>query len=787
MLKNYLKNTLSSIGKHRMFSLLNVLGLSVGMACFIVILLYVQNEISYDRFHKNKNRIYRILRVSQIEGKTDTSYHVPGPLASSLAQEFPEIVGYSRLERLGKITVTHEGNSFVEDQFILADPAFFQMFTFPLVLGDPDHALNDKFAVVITEQAATRYFGDENPVGKILTLDNRIDLKVTGIAEDVPHNTDFQFSLISPFPLINDIAGYDYLSSWNAFNFESFVMTQQNFSLAEFEQKSLSFCKKYRPNDPPDYQHLKSLTLEPLPAIHLTANLKLYIYTFSAIAVIILVLACINYMNLAVVQSTSRIREVGIRKVIGATRLQIVTQFLGESIILSFLSLPIALLIVEFVLKMYNRLFSLHLNIQYIQNWSFSLGLLGIAFIVGIISGIYPAIITSIKQPVLSLRQSFHSGFARSTFGNILIVFQFSAAIILLMITIIIHIQLNFIQDKNLGFNKENIINVTMYDNDLRQQWKTFKTELLMNPNVLSVSGNDFLGMEWNNSIQWEGMAEDEQMQMRFFVADADFLPTFQIELLTGRNFRNNTSEDQGKAYLLNESAIKALGWEPASAIGKQFRVWMAGNELGSVVGVVKDFHFQSLRNLLKPLAIEMGTSFNVLSIKVKPENIQQTIRFIKNTARKISPHAPFEYYFVDSEIDQMYKLEMQLRQIFIHFSALSILIACLGLLGLTSFSIVNRTKEIGIRKVFGASVLRITALLSNEFTKWVILANIVAWPIAWYAMNKWLQNFAYRIEMRWWMFALAGGMALVIALLTVSWQAIRAATANPVESLRYE
>ena len=788
MLKNYLTIALRNILRHKTYSFINITGLAVGMAAFILILLFVGHELSYDRFHVKAERIYRLLRVSEIRGKSDTGYHLPAPLLPYLAQEFPEVVSFVRVERLGKTSVTYQEQSFVEDQFILADPAFFQVFTFPLVRGNPDAVLNDKYSVVITENTAVKYFGKEDPLGKTLTLDNRLDLIVTGVAQDVPHNTDIPFTLVAPFPLVNDLAGgYDYLSSWGAFNFPAYVFTQPQISLAEFEQKSGPFCRQFRPNDSPDYQPLKSLALQPLTAIHLTSDLKLYILIFTAIGVIILGLACINFMNLAVAQSASRSKEVGMRKAVGATRFQVMAQFFGEAIVLSLVTLPLAIVMVEIFLPMYNSLFNLHLDIQYIRQWPLSLGMVGIALLVGIISGAYPAWYISAKQPANILRPSLALGTARSPLRNILVVFQFSAAIILLTMTMVIHSQLNFIQQKNLGFNKEHIINVTLYDTGLRQQWNVLKTELLTNPDILSVSGNHFMTSEWNNSIQWEGMRDDEQMQMRFFLADADFLPTFQAQLLSGRNFRKDSPADQGKAYLLNESAVEALGWERESSVGKQFRVLMAGNELGSVVGIVKDFHFQSLRDLLKPLAIEMGTSFNVLSIKVRPDDIQQTIDFIRNTMSDISPQAPFEYYFVEDDIGQMYTLEEQLGQIFRYFSGLSILIACLGLFGLSAFTTERRTKEIGIRKALGASVPQIVGMLSREFLVLVLVASVIAWPVAWYAMSRWLQDFAYRISLGIGTFVLAGTLALVIALATVSYQAIKAALANPVDALRYE
>ncbi len=537
--------------------LLGEMALAVGMAAFILILLFVGNELSYDRFHENAERIYRLLRVSEIHGKSDTGYHHPAPLLPYLTQEFPEIASFIRVERLGKTSVTYQDQSFLEDQFLLADSAFFQVFSFPLVQGNPDAVLNDKYSVVITENMAVKYFRKEDPIGKILTVmtygfmgDTRLDLVVTGVAKDVPYNTHFPFTLIAPFPLVNDIAGgYDYLSNWRAFNFEGYVLMQPDVSLDEFQQKSMIFYQQLRPGDD------RSLALQPLAEIHLTSDLKLNIFILTAIGIIIIVLACINFINLTVAQSTSRLKEIGMRKAIGATRFQVMSQLFGESIVLSFIALPLAVVLMEIFLPKCNSLFNLHLDYQYMRQWQTSLSIVAMAFLVGTISGAYPAWYISAKQPANILRPSLASGTARSPLRNILVVFQFSAAIALLAMTIVMQSQLNFVQLKSLGFNKENIINIRLYGEDLQRQWNVLKTELLTNPNILSISGNQFMTERWNQTIQWEGMKDDEEMMMRWFLADEEFLPTFQVELLAGRNFLKGSSADLGGAYILNESA----------------------------------------------------------------------------------------------------------------------------------------------------------------------------------------------------------------------------------------
>jgi len=788
MIGNYFKIAIRTIRKHPLYAMVNVIGLSVGMACFIVILTFVRTELSFDRFHRNQDRLYRLQRIQQVHGETGESAAVPAPLLPALTREFPEITDFVRLETLNKTPLSYQDRSFIEDQFLLADPAFFQAFSFPLEQGDAETVLRDKYSVVITEQTAERYFGSADPLGKTLTLDSRIDLTVTGVARDIPYNTDIRFALVAPFSLILEITGYDYLASWGAYNFQAYVLTQPQFSLLEFEQKSVQFCQTHRPNQNPEFQLLKSLSLESISAIHLNPNLKLSILIFTGIGIVILTLACINFMNLAIAQSASRIKEVGMRKVIGASRPQIMAQFFGESIMLALIALPLALLLVELVFPVYNQLFNLHLNIDYFQNWPCTLGLLGIAMLVGLISGLYPSWYVSARHPAIILRTSPGRTTSRSGFRNLLVVFQFTASILLVIITLIIHSQLRFIAHKDLGTQNEHVITIPLHG-DLSSQSDLLKTTLLTSPDILQVSGNHFMTTHWNNSIQWEGMRENDEMMMRFFMADADFVPMFRIDQLAGRNFRADSPADIGRAYLLNEAAVKALNWESTeAAVGKRFRV-LSGlyPDWGRVVGVLEDFHYESLRNTLQPLAIVLWNSFDALSIRVRPENTQSALNFTKKALRDLDPHVPFEYYFLEDEIGRMYKLETQLGQIFSHFSMMSILIACLGLLGLTSYSVVSRTKEIGIRKVFGASVPRIVTLLSTEFTRWVVLANLIAWPVAYLLMRQWLQQYAYHVHLHWWMFALSGIIALTLALLTVGTQVISAALRNPAESLRYE
>jgi putative ABC transport system permease protein len=762
------------------------MGLAVGMGCFFLIMALIQNQFSYENFHEKRDQIYRLMRVEKIRGNTETQTGIPAPLAPEIKNEFPGIIDTVRTAKTGSVAVNYGQRSFVERSVLLADPSFFKVFTFPLVKGSPKTALEDKYSVVLTEDTAKKYFGDEDPIGRVLHYDNRIDLKVTAVARNMPRNTDFKFDLLVSFELINEVMGWNCLDSWGAFNWGAYVLVRNDFAVPEFPDRSIEFCRRIRPDDTPDFQLLHSLFLKPITETHLPSRAMVFIYVLSVIAIIILLLACINFMNLSVAQSAARAREVGMRKVIGAARFQLIRQFLGESILLSLIALPLALCLVELLIPVYNRLLNIDFSIDYVQNLPFIVGIFGVTILVGIISGSYPAFYASAIRPIESLKEAFLSGRKSSLIKKILVVSQFSVSIILIISTIVIYSQLHFVKSKDLGFNKDNVLNIMLFDDKLSANYENFKAELLKNPKILSASGNYFITSGGNNTVRWEGMKKDDNLFMYWFTADSDFLETFQIELLEGRNFRKGSESDVKYAYLLNESAVKALGWE--TAVGKQFELQRGGSEMGRVVGVVKDVHFWSLRSRIGPMVICMGKSFAIVSLRIQPDDIPGTLGFVRNKIQEFSPNAPFKYGFLDTDvIDDMYRLENITGQFFIHFSFLAIFIACLGLLGLTSYAIIQRTREIGVRKVLGATVSNIVILLSKQFTRLVLVANIIAWPLAYFAMRQWLQSFAYRIGIGFWMFVLASVLVFVIALATISFLAVKAALANPADALRYE
>ena len=784
MLKNYIKTALRNIRRSKIYSFINILGLAVGMAVCFLILLYVRHEFSFDRFHEKADQIYRINTEWLIEGQSQVHETTAAPVAPALLNDFPEVQKAVRFRRIGA-TINQNGRSFEEQRVFMVDPSFFEMFTFPLVQGDPETALSDKTSMVITEEMAEKYFGDRDPLGQALSLFNRFDFKITGIARNIPSNSYLQFDFLIRFDLVNDFSNFNYLKSWGAWNFTTCVLLPEDYPVSRFTEKSIGLIKKYRGEDSTNPQKLH---LQPLTSIYLQAYNRInYIYFFSAIAAVILLLACINFMNLSIAQSSTRAREVGMRKVIGALRHQLVRQFIGESMVLTFLAFPIALILVELFLPSFNALFMTHLRSGYIQNLPFIGAIIGIALLVSLVSGSYPAFYQSALRPVQSLKGEFKSGAKTSLLRSLLVVFQFSVSIILIISTLVIFNQMRFIKNRNLGFDRDYIVNVPILDGELRQKRDYIKAELLRNTNILNVSVSSFMpGSHPNQSVDWEGRQEDEELMMAWYSVDYDFLDTFQIELLEGREFSRDFPADIASAYILNQAAVNALGWD--RPVGKGFWVERAGWSMGRVVGVMKNFHFDSLHHDIQPLALvlnpEGGGQF---SLKIDPWNIKGTLSYIEGKFKEFAPHVPYKYTFLDNDIQEMYTEESRLAKIINALSVLAVFIGCLGLLGLASFAITQRTKEIGIRKVLGASIPNILTLLSKDFTRLVVIANVIAWPIAYYAMSKWLQNFAYRTPLNIWVFMAAGVTALVLALLTIGFKSFKAATANPADSLRYE
>jgi len=780
MLNNYLKITLRNLLRNKLAATINVLGLAVGMACFILIALWVQDELSYDKFHTNKDDLY-LLTITHPNDVVD--YNVPYALAHILASEYPEIVDYTRIYELDLMTCSfkyHRENGqqvkFYEDKGILVDPCFFSMFTFPFVEGDPATALGNPNALILREEVAIKYFGDDNPIGKKLTFNNREDLIVTGVVQ-VPSNSHIQFDFISP--LEDDLA-----TNWN-WRDQSFVLMDKNVDIDDFQNK---IEDSFHTNAPYNLSGTFKVGIMPMTDVHLSFGRMTYVYIFSVIAVFILFIACINYMNLTTASASNRAKEVGLRKVVGAKRIHLIYQFLGESIFMSLFALVLSLIVVKMTLPALSNLTSKQLTFFAAQSSVLFLFLFCLVVCVGIVSGSYPALFLTRITPVDTLRASFHFKNNRSVFRVVSVVGQFTISVLLIISTAVVFKQLNYVRNRPLGMNTDYVVKLP-FNTDLKNRYPVFRTELLRNPHILGVTAGQAVPFDEDyktNGVEWMGKDPDFVPNLRYSIADADYIELFEMEILEGRSFERANISDR-KNFLINQTAAKYMGME--SPVGERLKFW---GEEGQIIGVVKDFHHVSLHREIMPQVFTINPRFaaNALKyvfVKINSVNVPDTLTYIQDTSAKNAPNYPVEYDFLHQGLGALYQAEQRLGKIFTYFAGLAIFISCLGIFGLSAFSVEQRTKEIGIRKVLGSTVSGITVLLSKEFSRWVMLANIIAWPIAYYAMYKWLEDFAYRAGINITIFLLAGGLSLVIAALPVGYQALKAATSDPIDALRYE
>ena len=788
MFKNYLKITLRNIGRNKAYSLINISGLAIGMACCILILLWIQDELSFDRFHRHANRLGRVIAEVEYSGQRPWAV-TEAPLAQALKKEYPDIVQTTRIQLGGKFRVRYGEKQFNEIHNIFAEPAFFEMFTFPFIKGNPKTALDGKRSVVITEKMAQKYFGADEPMGKTLNFNDKIDFQVTGVLKNIPKNSHLQFDFILLFNWLENL-GQD-IHNWGNFNFFTYVLLGKNSSYDEVNQKISGYLGTIDP------ENNARLFIQPVKQIHLYSDFEYdalaannsdykYIFIFSSIALFVLFIACINFMNLTTARSSNRAKEVAMRKVIGAYRKNIIMQFFGESIFFSLIALGFAFAFVFFFLPVFNDLSDKQLVLDFTDNIAIPMGLISIALFTGLLSGLYPSIYLSSFQPAKVLKRAFGADPKSYAFRKVLVVAQFFLSIILIVGTTVVHNQIDYMKNRKLGFNKENLLYIPLVGK-IRQQYETVKNELLRNANILSVTASSNLpsfGRNWSTSnLDWEGKNPEETILMQGVDVDYDFFKTFGMHMKEGRSFSRNFSLDENSGVILNETAINAIGLQ--SPIGKRFSI---GDWQGTIVGVVQDYNFKSLHNKIEPLILVMvDRQLNYLFVRIKSQDMSNTIKFLRNKWESYNLQYPFEYGFVDTLLGNLYKNEERVKTLFNYFTFLAISISCLGLFGLAFYLTEQRTKEIGIRKVLGASVMKIVTMLSKEFLKWVLIANILAWPVAYYFIDKWLQNFAYRTNIKIWIFLFSGALALLIALLTVSYQAIKAARANPADSLRYE
>jgi len=802
MLKNYLKIAVRNIKKSKTYSFINILGLAIGMACCILILFYVQDELSYDRFHENADRIYRVVDSMDAPGGMSLDFAITSaPLAPTIKADFPEVEDSVRLYRRRRMVANGEKKDY-EDNLVYADQSLFNIFTLPLVKGDPKTALESPKTVVLSESSALKYFGNNEAVNQTLSINDQ-DFLITGIMKDMPKNSHFTADLFVSLKTLeqNPIFQNNYIQNWVRHEFYTYVLLIDEDSAKELESKLPSFLEKYAA------QQVKEIlggtissSLQPLKSIHLHSHLQAeispnsdikYVYIFSFIAFIILLIACVNFMNLATARSVKRSMEVGLRKVVGAKRSQLIGQFLGESLMYTCFALLFALVLVAAALPSFNSLTGKAIDISYLNNPILLGGLFLILIFVGLTSGSYPAFFISKYHPALVLKGAKSTPSKKSFLRRGLVVLQFSISIILIISTSVVLNQLDFLRNKKLGFNKEHVVVVPITANSFRKNAESVKEELMQNPSIVQASITHSIpgGMTAGDVIRMVNDEGTQTMTVRMIYTDHEYLKTMGMEIVDGRDFSKDMSTDPTEAFIINEAAVRA--WQLDNPLETQLE-WggdQYGAEIkGKVIGVVKDFQFQSLKDEINPLVIILDPqNTTVFAIRVRPEGIPATLQFIETKWKELDPAHPFKYYFMDEFFDRLYQSEEKLSQVFSTFSTLAIFIAALGLFGLALYMVEQRTKEIGVRKILGASLGNIFVLISKEFVYLVIIANVVAWPLAYLLMRKWLQNFSYRIDMGIWIFVLAGVIALAIALLTISFQAIKAALADPVKSLRYE
>ncbi len=797
MFKNYLKIALRNIKKYKGYSFINITGLAVGMACCILIFCWINDELSYDQFHNNIDHLYRVVRSERNPDGTINQYAgTSSPVGPSLKESYPEITEFSRLytfsRQRGRVLLKYKNNQFYEDRFYCADPSFFSIFTFPFIQGNPHSALTNPNSVVITQDMAEKYFGDENPVGKTLTIVNSHDLTVSAVIENIPANSHVQFDFISPLePLLDQ---FSWMRKWNIPHFYTYVLIENSANLHEVSQKIRDHLKRYEPEF---YKtSLNQYALQPVKDIHLRSHYKsdlsgeskiqtVYIAFFSLIAAFVLIIACINFINLTTARSANRAKEIGMRKVSGANRIHIVRQFFGESLLMSFLSLGLAIFLVSLMLPTFNQLSGKQLEFVHLFDRDILIAIVCIVVITGVLSGLYPAVVLSSFQPIGVLKDKTANVMRNKHFRRILVIFQFSLSVFLIIGTIVVYNQLEYIQHKNLGYNKDYLIYFSRQGN-LTRQYNVLKEELLKNSHIRGVTSSSDLPIKTTHYTMvngWEGNSSEDGMLMNFFSVDEDYIKTFGIEMAEGRFFSETISTDAVEGFVLNQEAVRLMGMQ--NSVGKRFSFF--GTE-GRIIGVMKDFHFKSLHQPIEPLIFWINPAWDqYIFVRVQSGEMASSLQFIEEMYHKFNPDYPFDFKFLDEDIDQLYRTEMRTKQVLSLFAGFAIFISCIGLFGLTSFITVQRTKEIGIRKVLGASIVGVVKLLSREFTWWIFIANVISWPFAYFITRKWLDSFAYRIDLTILPFILAGFSALLIALLTVGYQSIKAALANPVESLRYE
>jgi putative ABC transport system permease protein len=793
MFRNYLIIAIRSILRQKSFSLINILGLAIGLACALLILLWVQDELSFDKFHEHADRLYRVEEDQYYSGEV---YHVnvtPYPSGPVWKDEIPEIEDACRYQWPSGMLFTYGEKAFYEGGCVAVDSTFFDLFTYDFLHGNKASALTQPYSAVLTEQTAEKYFGDENPIGKSLRVNNQYEFTVTAVLKSIPKNSINQFDILIPFDYLKEIGQFS--DSWGSNSIRTYIKLYENAVIDSVDSKLTAVVKEQYPESTTDFM------AAPFTRIYLhqyfgyghDPGAIMMVYIFSAIAIFVLLIACINFMNLSTARSANRAREIGLRKVSGAGRRAVIIQFFGESVLMAFISLIFALIIVSSILEVFNKVSAKELDFSSLLHPRFIIATILVTLVAGLISGIYPALYLSAFRPIKVLKGDLSRGMKSGWFRKVLVVVQFTLSVFLIIGTVIFYRQLNYMKSKDLGYDKENMFYFQMRG-EIKDNYQAIKTEFLRDPKVLRVTASNHpphnIGSN-SGGGDWDGKDPDQSVLIGTHIVDYDYIETVGIRLKEGRSFSKDftadlaSPTDSSANFMINEVLEKIMGKE--NAVGERFRFW--GME-GRIIGVMKDFHYHSVSTKIEPVVFLLAPAdwFSWITVRIAPGNLEKTMRDLEKIWNNVMTGYPFDYHFVDESIDQMYRTDERLGKLLKYFTILAIVIACLGLFGLASFTAEQRTQEIVIRKVMGARVVTVILLLSREFSLLVTVSCLIAIPASLMVMKKLLlQNFEYRTDMAWWIFLAASLAAMLIAILTVSYQAARAALSNPADALRYE
>ena len=800
MLLNHLKFTLRILWRNKFYSILNILGLALGIACSILILLYVQNELSFDKHHEFYQRIYRVNSIFQIRDSEDRFALSARRFPVLAKEEFPEIEAFVRFRFAPEILLRNGDKEFYEAAISFVDSNVFDVFTYEFIAGSPEESLKGTTSMVLTESMAKKYFGSENPMGKTLSSDIR-EYIVTGVIKDLPDNTHMKFDALIPFAILDRFWPVPENQSnedlWSVSGF-SYLLMPKGYQTSQFDEKFPDFYAKYMAAIGDQIKSSMKIRLQPLAEIHFDQSLdfdlptgnRSYVYAFGFIGLSILLLACINYMNMATARSANRAREIGMRKVAGSSPWQLLGQFLGESIIMAFFSLLVALAVVEIILEFtaFNDLIGKNLTLDFLSNYTLLGGSILIASLVGILSGIYPAFYLSSIKPLSALKSSFKTGVGNLILRRGLVAFQFMISVGVVITTLLMTDQIDYIRNKELGFNKDNIVLISVRDTNVSNHMETIKHELLTHPNIVAA--------EVSNNIPALGVGKmifsvetDEGMQERTFNLMAvgfDYIKMMEMEIIEGRDFEQERGTDQFQAFIVNQRTVEFMGWD--EALGKKI-TWGANNtRTGEIVGVVKDFNTHTLHDQIEPLVMfAQNNNGGTLHIRIKGTGIPETLSFLEEKWKTYDPTHPFDYSFLDTSFAELYEVDERQSKLIGILAYICMAISCLGLFGLASFATQQRTKEIGIRKVLGASPFQVVFLVVRDIMVLVLIASVVASPLAYFAFKRWLENFAFQVEVNGLVFVFATLIALLVSFLTVSYHSLKAASSDPVIAIKYE